>query len=212
MKDWKEIKLKVCGMRDRENIMQVAAFLPDFMGFIFYPESPRFVGENFHIPDALPKEIKKVGVFVNESTRNMLAAAEKHQLDFLQLHGKESPEQCFELRRNKLKVIKVFAVDETTDFETTRSYTQVSDYFLFDTKGKYFGGNAQTFDWRLLDRYDQQVPFFLSGGLSSLNIGSAIALPAPNLYAVDVNSGIEAGPAVKDINKLKDVKKILTTN
>jgi phosphoribosylanthranilate isomerase len=205
----KNIKLKICGMRDPANILEVAALRPDYMGLIFYPQSPRYVGKHFALPASLPAEIERVGVFVNETTTRMRSIAERHRLGFVQLHGNETAGQCMELRHAGLKVIKVFSVDETMDFRTTRAYADGCDYFLFDTKGKYFGGNARSFDWNILDRYDQQLPFFLSGGLSMSNVPEIGKLEGMNLHAIDINSGVESAPALKDIGKIREVKKLM---
>jgi len=207
----RKINLKVCGMRDAENIMQVAALQPDLMGFIFYAKSPRYVGTQFRIPVELPRSIKRVGVFVNESTEVMLEKAKTFNLDYLQLHGQESVEQCAELKKHNIKIIKVFSVDDQFDFEVTSPYAEVTDFFLFDTKGKYYGGNAVTFDWSILDRYDQQVPFFLSGGINPDNASGIKAFKEINLYAIDINSGVEVSPAVKDPVKVKAIKHMLNS-
>lgn len=204
-----ELDLKVCGMRDAENIRQVGALAPDFMGFIFYNGSPRYVGPDFAIPDSLPARIKRVGVFVNESTDEIIATVKKHRLDLVQLHGRESADQCRRLKATGVGVIKVFSVDDDTRFTETAEYREVVDYFLFDTKGKYFGGNARRFDWQVLTRYDQQVPFFLSGGISPENIAEVLSLGDLNIAAVDVNSGVELKPAWKDVEKIRNIRKIL---
>jgi len=203
------IKLKICGMRDPINIMEVAAAHPDYMGFIFYPQSPRYVGEDFEIPAAMSSSIKRVGVFVNEDTSRIMAMVEKHRLGYIQLHGEEPATQCAELRRQGINVIKVFSIGGAMDFESTKIYEGVSDYFLFDTKGKYYGGNAKTFNWKILDKYDQSVPFFLSGGLMPSNLSGVGALTGMNLHAVDVNSGVESSPAYKNIDKVKEVIKVI---
>jgi phosphoribosylanthranilate isomerase len=203
------LKLKVCGMRDAENIMQVAALNPDYMGFIFYDKSPRYVGLDFRIPAAFPTNIIRVGVFVNASTEEMKRHYKLHKLDFLQLHGSESVKQCEELKQDNIKIIKVLSVDEQTDFDQTKFYSEVADFLLFDTKGKYFGGNSKTFRWQSLEQYDQQLPFFLSGGLSPENAKETESLSAMNLHALDVNSGVEASPGLKDLNKIKVIKDLL---
>ncbi len=193
-------------MRDRINIREVAALQPDFMGFIFYPKSPRFVGADFQLPADFRSTIKKVGVFVNASTEEMMLQAKRLKLDYLQLHGDESPQQCEELRKKGIAVIKVFSVDDDFDFSITKPYSQLVDFFLFDTKGKYYGGNARTFDWNVLQKYDQQIPFFLSGGISPYNVSGIKELQGMNLYAIDINSGVEVTPGMKDIEKIKDIK------
>jgi phosphoribosylanthranilate isomerase len=199
-----DIKLKICGMRDVENIRGVTALSPQYMGFIFYRKSPRFVGDDFVMPVISPG-IKKVGVFVNETTEAILNTASRHDLALIQLHGNETPEQCRELKARRLGVIKVFSVGENFDWSTVQPYKPVADFFLFDTKGKYYGGNAQAFDWSLLRQYDQEIPFFLSGGLSPENIGDVARLKDMNLYALDVNSGVEDSPGVKNTSKIESV-------
>jgi phosphoribosylanthranilate isomerase len=207
----RKIKLKICGMRDAENIMQVAALSPDYMGFIFYPKSPRYVGEDFKIPALFPTNIIRVGVFVNESTEVMLRLTKLHKLNFLQLHGSESVQQCEELRNNNIKIIKVLSIDEQTDLELTKLYSAAVDYMLFDTKGKFYGGNAETFRWQRLEQYDQDLPFFLSGGLTPENIKGLTALNNMNLHAIDVNSGAEILPGLKDVQKIGKIKDSLKT-
>ena len=189
-------------MRDAENILQVASLRPDYMGFIFYPKSPRFTGSDFRIPEGFPPFIKRVGVFVDEKNETIEQLAIQHKLTHLQLHGHESPAHCGELKAKGYVTIKVFSVSDDFDFKATRAYRDVADYFLFDTKGKFYGGNAQTFNWQILQRYDQQVPFFLSGGITPENVSGILALHDMNLHAIDVNSGVEKAPGVKDLDKL----------
>jgi phosphoribosylanthranilate isomerase len=205
------IKLKVCGMRDKLNIGEVASLHPDYMGFIFYARSPRYVGGDFSLP-VLPASVKRVGVFVNESTDKILALAHAHQLEYVQLHGDESVKQCEELKNQKLKIIKVFSVDDQMGFDQTKIYKESADFFLFDTKGKYYGGNAQVFNWKILERYDQHVPFFLSGGLSLDTIAAVKDLQGMNIHAIDINSGVEIAPGVKDIDKIEKLQSILDAN
>lgn len=196
-------------MREAENIRQVAGLGPDYMGFIFYPKSPRFVGDAFQFPPTVPASMKRVGVFVNALTDVMLAAVKQTGLHALQLHGKESAEQCMDLRAEGVEVIKVFSVDEHFDFASTKPYRDAVDYFLFDTKGRYLGGNGVIFDWSLLQRYDQEVPFFLSGGLDSRVLRAIDQLRDMNLFGLDVNSGVEIAPGLKDVNKVREIKRIL---
>ena len=197
------IPVKICGMRDSDNIRMAASFEPDYMGFIFYPESPRYVGEGFRLPEELSPSIKRVGVFVNETTEKILDAARRVALDCIQLHGNESVEQCEVLKGEGLTLIKVFSVAYGFDFNVTKLYIPVSDYFLFDTKGRYHGGNATTFDWEILKRYDQEIPFFLSGGISPENLDGVASIKGLNLHALDVNSGVEEQPGVKSSEKLE---------
>ena len=199
------MKFKICGMREKENIRLIASQQPDYMGFIFYAASPRFVGNDFVVPDDLPSTVVPVGVFVNEEVSVIESTARRAGFKTVQLHGSETPDQCLALKEKGYTVIKVFSVDDAFDFAVTEPYKSVADYFLFDTKGKYHGGNAKTFDWKILERYDQQVPFFLSGGLSPENIAQIHTLKAMNLYALDANSGVEESPARKDPEKVKKI-------
>ena len=160
----KRMKLKICGMRDAENIRRVAVMRPDYMGFIFYSNSKRAVGEKFAIPDDFPDAVRRVGVFVNENSSVMLNLAREYSLDFLQLHGSETAAQCEDLRNKGLMIIKAFSVGRDFNFDSTVPYKQSAEYFLFDTKGPGYGGTGKAFDWMLLEKYDQEVPFFLSGG------------------------------------------------
>ncbi len=200
-------KVKICGMREPENILAVGSLHPDFMGFIFYSGSPRCVPVDFKIPVGLPVSIKKVGVFVNETLDRILTTVRMHGLDLVQLHGDEPAMLCKELKQKGVGVIKVFSVDEGFDFTSLDPYKKTVDFFLFDTKGKYYGGNATAFDWDVLNQYDQEVPFFLSGGISTNNIHETSRLSKMNLYAVDVNSGAEDTPGVKDVEKVKELIK-----
>jgi len=203
------IEMKVCGMRDPDNILEVSQLKPDYMGFIFYDKTPRYVGNDFSIPDDFPSSTKRVGVFVNEERDVILKKVAKYKLDFVQLHGHESVAQCRELKAAGVGVIKVFSVDDKMDFTVTEPYQLVVDYFLFDTKGKLYGGNAQLFDWNVLLRYDQKIPFFLSGGITPENVEGIKDFPSLNIRAIDVNSGVELRPAYKDVEKIRTIKSIL---
>ena len=199
------MKVKICGMRDTDNIREVVACAPDFMGFIFYPGSLRFVGAGFQIPDGFPDSIERVGVFVRESTANIVALAARHDLDFIQLHGGESVEQCIELKRLGLNIIKVFSVGEDFDFDVLKEFVHVADYFLFDTKSNTYGGSGKTFDWSLLNQYTEDKPFFLSGGLTPLNFEAALQFKNKNLVALDFNSGLEIKPGLKNSTLVKSI-------
>lgn len=202
-----KIKLKICGMRDPQNILEVAALSPEYMGFIFFDKSPRNVGMDLVLPENFSSGITKVGVFVNALTDFILQQVHRLELDVVQLHGKESVDQLLALKDAGVKIIKVFSVDDDFDFNNTRPYKAVADFFLFDTKGKYYGGNAKVFDWRVLEAYDQEVPFFLSGGVGPDNIKDVAAIRNMNIHALDVNSGVEKEPAIKDIEKIKELQR-----
>ena len=194
-------KIKVCGMRDRENIDAVAALHPDYMGFIFYPKSPRFIGtgysaENIH---HLSDSIKKTGVFVNASEQEIAKAVSRYELNAVQLHGSESVELCLMVKQMGVEVIKAFQVDEDFDFFDVKPYTEVCDFYLFDTKTKAYGGSGQKFDWAILEKYDNNKPVFLSGGITVDDVDGILKLKSLNIYAVDINSRFEIEPALKDI-------------
>jgi len=204
------VKLKVCGMREADNIVEVASLQPDYMGFIFYEKSKRFVGNDFYVPNNFSSAIRRVGVFVNEKVDAILRQISRYKLDYVQLHGNESPEDCKSLME-KVGVIKVFSVDSEFDFDKTKPYQLYSDFFLFDTKSESYGGSGESFDWNLLRKYDQQVPFFLSGGLSLNNIRDVKGLKDMNLHSLDVNSGVEISPGLKNIEKIKSIKSIINS-
>lgn len=194
-------------MRDRRNIDEVATLAPDYMGFIFYRESPRYVGNDFDAAASLPAGITGVGVFVNESVELMLQTLARNKLKWVQLHGQETPEVAQELKSKGITVIKVFSVDEDFDFDDATPYKKYADFFLFDTKGKLFGGNARRWNWSKLKQYDQEKPFFLSGGIDAENIDEVASLSGMNIHGIDINSGVEITPAIKDRSKVETIKR-----
>ncbi len=194
------MKIKVCGMKDAQNVRNAAELGIDMIGFIFYPLSKRYVGDQEVIPTS---RVLRVGVFVDESLSQIAERAETWNLDALQLHGSESPEFCRILGSLGLPLVKAFSVDEDFDFGELDPYKEVVDFFLFDTKGKYPGGNGYRFDWRLLDDYKLAVPFWLSGGIGPGLAEEIKKLRHPGLYAVDLNSRFEDEPGMKNIEKLK---------
>lgn len=198
------MKIKVCGMRDPENIRQVAQLQPDYMGFIFYQGSKRYATNSIspELLAELPPSIKKVGVFVNASEEYMQETVNKYKLDAVQLHGRETPKVCATMQGNGIEVIKVFSVDDKFVFENALLYETCTDYFLFDTRGKDYGGNGIPFDWQLLQKYLSPKPYFLSGGLNLQNI-KHLEKVRPQPFAIDVNSGFEASPGVKKVDELK---------
>ncbi len=195
--------VKVCGMRDAENIREVEALGIDLMGFIFWPKSSRYVSER---PAYLPTNCKRVGVFVDEDIETVKRIADDYALDYIQLHGHESPEYCAQLKG--LKLIKAFNIATTEDFKQTEPYTGIVDYFLFDTKGKSVGGNGEKFDWSVLSAYDDNTPFLLSGGIgpddAEVLTSHFSPLTSKKCVGIDLNSRFEIAPGLKDINKLKD--------
>ncbi|HQQ98695.1 MAG TPA: phosphoribosylanthranilate isomerase [Cyclobacteriaceae bacterium] len=198
-----QIRLKVCGMRDSANIRAVAELGPDYMGFIFYRGSRRYVGDDFVMPD-MQDRIKRVGVFVDQSTAEIKCLAQQHRLDFIQLHGKESPAQCAGLVISGLKVIKAFSIGSEVDFAVLEPYRPYIEFALFDTAGHQAGGNGVGFDWKLLKQYDQSIPFFLAGGLSPARKDWEIP-KGMNMHALDVNSGVEVEPGMKNVSLVKEM-------
>ena len=221
-------KLKVCGMKFQENILEIASLKPDYLGFIFYEKSPR----NFEneIPEIV-SEIKKTGVFVNATANFILEKASRYNLQAIQLHGEETPQFCSELREElknlketpEVEIIKVFSVNEEFDFDEIFPYEDKVDYFLFDTKGKNKGGNGIAFNWDILKQYPSKKPFFLSGGIGIEELESIKSLLAEFhkkgkqhlLYALDVNSKFEIEPGLKkmeDLSKFQEKLKFLSSN
>lgn len=204
MKEQARLKVKVCGMRDAENIRQIEALHPDWIGFIFWPKSSRYVSQR---PEYLPTTAKRVGVFVDEDIDEVKRIAADYALDLIQLHGKESPEYARQL--HQWKVIKAFNIATAEDLEQTRAYEGIADYFLFDTKGKMVGGNGEQFDWSVLEHYQGETPFLLSGGIGPDDTERIKLFHHPKCIGIDLNSRFEISPALKDINKLEEfIKKI----
>jgi phosphoribosylanthranilate isomerase len=195
---------KVCGMRAPENIAALLALQPDFLGFIFYPKSARYVGEELAVEllQGFPAATKKVGVFVNARPEPILAAVSRYHLDAVQLHGEESPQLCRQLKEQGLLVFKAFPVDEDFDFESLSAYEGCCDFYLFDTKGPHYGGNGRPFNWDVLKRYRFETPFFLSGGIDLEHAEQLKGLSLPALKGIDINSRFESGPALKDVGKV----------
>ena len=196
--------IKVCGMREPENLHEVERLDVDCLGFVFYDRSPRYVSERMEYIEAIGRCKKnKAGVFVNETLHTMLHISELFQLNFLQLHGNETPEVCFKIREMGYFVIKAFSVSTAADFLLTNRYCNCCDYFLFDTQYAGYGGSGKRFDWSLLDAYHDETPFLLSGGLRPDCVDDIKKLEHPQFAGIDLNSGFELFPAMKDVSRLK---------
>ena len=190
--------IKVCGMRDAENIREAEALgIIDLMGFIFWPKSNRFISER---PAYMPNKVKRVGVFVNEDIDTVKLLADEYELDYIQLHGKESSEYVAQMNR---PVIKAISVNNRDDIGTYKAYEDVVDYFLFDTKCPSVGGSGQQFNWSILSAYDGKKPFLLSGGIGPDDAEKIKNFRHPMCIGIDLNSRFEKTPGLKDINKLK---------
>jgi len=206
------MKIKICGLRDPDNIKAVEALAPDYMGFICYDKSPRFIGamEDDELVN-ISTTITKVGVFVDEDADSISKLIYKYKFDAIQLHGNESPDFC-DMFKHEVQVIKAFGIDENFDFAKLDAYKNNVNYFLFDTKTPVHGGSGQTFNWGVLDKYKLNVPFFLSGGLSLDNLTEVKNIKHPAFYGVDLNSRFELLPGLKDIDKLTQAFNTINSN
>jgi phosphoribosylanthranilate isomerase len=201
------MKIKICGLKYWDNLLEITQEKPDYIGLIFYAKSPRFVSfDNTSIDwKQIPSEIKKIGVFVNESLENVHQIHKNYQLDYVQLHGDESPEYCKNISIHGIKIIKAFGVDSNFDFKKLNSYTQNCEYFLFDTAHANYGGTGQRFDWSILNNYDLEIPFFLSGGIGMDSILSALNFKHSQLIGIDLNSKLELEPGIKNKTTVKKI-------
>ncbi|MDP4266545.1 MAG: phosphoribosylanthranilate isomerase [Bacteroidota bacterium] len=200
------MKIKVCGMKYKDNIEELLTLKVNYIGFIFYDKSPRFAGVDLNT-DYLNnnQSVSKTGVFVNSTIDNIIAKAENHKLNYIQLHGNESPDFCKELFDNNYKLIKAFQIDSNFDFNSTKKYKSSCSFFLFDTKTSDFGGSGAKFDWDILNYYDNEIPYFLSGGIDIESIDKIKSLSGKfNIHAIDINSKFEVEPGLKDIKKIKN--------
>lgn len=190
-------------MANFNNLRKVLTLVPDYLGFIFHPLSPRYVVGKLY-PEQLniiPPHVKRVGVFVNADENSIRTCTSTYGLTTLQLHGNETPEFCDRMRAAGIEVVKAFRIANAHDFEGVEPYADSVDAFLFDTKADRIGGNGYKFDWQLLLGCPLQKPWFLAGGLSPLNIEEAAQTGAAVL---DLNSCFELSPGIKDYNLLKE--------
>jgi phosphoribosylanthranilate isomerase len=198
---------KICGLKYKENIKAIESFPVDMMGFIFYSKSPRFVGDNLDESFILSisKKIKKVGVFVNQSMDEIIEKRQKFQLDYIQLHGDEDVNFCKMLFEKGISVIKACQIDEEFDFIQLKKYESFCSYFLFDTKTSNYGGSGKTFDWSILEAYQLNTPFLLSGGIGLENIDEAFLIQHVQLSGFDMNSKLELEPGLKSVEIVKSI-------
>ncbi len=188
-------------MKFTANREQVEQLPVDLLGFIFYPPSKRHVGENAQT-GLFNSGKSKVGVFVNENAFEIMALAKNMGFDMVQLHGNENPKTCNLLKNQGLRIIKTFCVDERFQFNTTKAYENIADMFLFDTKTDLPGGSGQKFNWEILDRYEGNTPFLLSGGIKPDDAEEIRGIHHPKFAGVDLNSGFEDKPGLKNIASL----------
>lgn len=202
--------IKVCGMKEGKNIRDVEQLGVNLIGMIFYSKSPRHVSE---MPDYLPQQAKRVGVFVNEDIEYVQLIAERFSLYYIQLHGEESPEYCKALQTGGMRIIKNFPIAEEKDLQLTGQYEGLCEYFLFDTKCDTYGGSGKPFDWNILHNYQGNTPFLLSGGIDLKSIESLKAFKHSKLAGYDINSRFETQPGTKNVEKVaKFVKQMKDMN
>ena len=196
------MKLKVCGMKFSENISEIESLKPDFMGFIFYKKSKRFFNESKLI---LNDKINRVGVFVNQEINEVIDNIKKYKLDYVQLHGEEDVRYCLSIK-SICKVIKVFKIDDTFNFDKVKKFESVSDYYLFDTKTNLHGGSGKKFNWEILKNYNSKKYFFLSGGISENDIEEIKKIrKIYPIIGIDINSKFELPNLKKDRAKIKSL-------
>lgn len=212
--------IKVCGMRDADNIREVAKLDIDLMGFIFWRDSPRYVSQissragiipdYASLKDESSSRIKKVGVFVDDMPQNIVTRVFNYGLDIVQLHGDESVVMIDNLRRtldpdirHGIKIMKAISVSSSDDLQKCKTYAGHVDYFLFDTKTPLVGGSGEQFDWSVLDDYDGDIPFLLSGGIGPDDAERLKAFHHPRCIGIDLNSRFEDAPAVKNVEMLR---------
>ena len=221
------MKIKVCGMRNAGNIAELQKLDIDFMGFIFWPKSPRYVqqipsraglipdlpsldGERIKKSETHDKKILTVGVFVDDMPQNIVTRVYNYHLDYVQLHGSESAVMIDNLRRTlipdiapNIKIIKALSIKDKSDLEKWHEYDGHVDMFLFDTKCKCAGGSGEQFDWSVLEAYDGNIPFLLAGGIGPDDAERINNFHHPMCLGIDLNSRFETEPGMKDIQKLK---------
>jgi len=197
------MQIKVCGLTNPENIEEILKLGVNYLGFIFYPKSPRWVEPLLAHTNFLAPEIPKVGVFVNEKQNKIIDSVNKYQLTHLQFHGDEDVNFIKQFRNLNIKLFKVFKIDKNFDFSTTKDFENYADYFLFDTQTKDYGGSGKKFNWESLQNYSGKTPFLLSGGIKPEDYELINHFKHPQFVGVDLNSGFEIKPGLKDISKLK---------
>lgn len=203
--------VKVCGMREDENIRQIDELGIEWMGFIFYEQSKRHITRR----PGMPQQAKAFGVFVDYSIPAVLEKVEGFSFQGVQLHGSETPEYCQELRRllpDSILINKAFGIATADDFQKVMEYEGYCDYYIFDTKTPAKGGSGISFDWSVLENYKGTTPFLLSGGIGPDSIEDLKAFHHPRWAGVDLNSKFEIEPALKDVDKLNTFIKKFRNN
>lgn len=197
-------KIKICGIKEPETLNAACTSGADFIGFVFYPTSPRNISKEiaWTLAQQVPTGVRSVGLFVNPTDAELDDITNTVPLDMIQLHGNESPQRVTDIKlRTNMPVIKAIGIANEDDIETAKSYEHIVDWLLFDYKSPEHGGTGKSFDWSLLKEHDFEKPVMLSGGLTVDNVAEAIK--AVQLDAIDVSSGVESKRGVKDAEKIK---------
>ena len=192
-------------MRDPLNIDQLVSLLPDYIGFIFYSRSPRYIKDltNGAALSFISPKIKRTGVFVNSDEVYIRKMISEFNLSAIQLHGDEEPEFCKQFQNDNIEIIKAFHVDDAFHFDAVSKYSAYCDYYLFDTKTASYGGSGKKFNWQKINEYKESKPFFLSGGIGIEDMENVKRIDHPALYAIDINSRFEISPGLKNIEEIK---------
>ena len=210
-----QLQIKVCGLTQQSQIQELISLNVDFLGFIFYEKSPRYVLHHLSLKEiAEIPHFGKVGVFVNESIKAIVEITTESQLDIIQLHGNENEKFILQLKQilgNNIKIIKVIRIGNQSFDELQKTINQqpsTVNYLLFDTDSKAFGGTGKTFDWQILNEIEIPKPYFLSGGISLENIHQLSTINHQPL-AIDINSKFEIEPGNKNLEKIKKFTQIV---
>ena len=200
--------IKVCGMKYADNIRALDQLKPDMTGFIFHHTSPRYVEK---LPEYMPSSSLRIGVFVNSDTDYILYKVSEFGLNLVQLHGNESPEQCRAIRSKGIDIIKAFQLNADNADTITAPHDGLCRYYLFDTPCAAYGGSGKTFDWTLTQSYHGNTPFLLSGGIRPESLEQISSFRHPSFAGIDINSGFETAPGLKDIEAIAEFIKRLRT-
>ncbi len=206
------LKIKVCGMKDPANAQGISELPVDYMGFIFYSGSPRYAGDNppAGLFECIRPGVRKTGVFVDSSVKDVIAVCRRSGIDVVQLHGNEDPDYCEELKSRGFTVIKAFNPAVIIDGKALSSWSEVCDFFLFDSGTGSSGGSGKRFDWSLLGELETARPFFLSGGIGLHDVPEILQIRNKNFYGVDINSRFETSPGIKSVELTATFIKQLT--
>ena len=199
--------IKVCGMRDAQNIREVEDLGVDILGFIFWPGSKRYVAEK---PGYLPIKAKRAGVFVNASIEEVVRKVKDYGLHYVQLHGDEDLAYVTNLK-NQLadsmdkmpRIVRAVHVVSRSKVLEAMMWDGIVDGILFETPTTGYGGSGESFDWHLLSSYRGNTPFFLTGGIGPQSLEALLEFEHPQWIGVDLNSRFESSPAFKNIALLR---------